>query len=80
MTGEDNSLSLLQQLGPLDQLRIIVGLVAILVLGLVLFMIIKAGSHMVRGLSAAANRLPANSLPNEDDWANTPLNPQHDDE
>jgi len=42
--------------------------------------VIKAGSHMVKGLSAAANRLPSSSLPEEDDWASKPLNKQPEDE
>ena len=63
----------LKQLTPIDQIRVIVGLFVIIVLGVVLFIVIKAGSHMVKGLSAAANRLPQETVPNEDDWASKPL-------
>lgn len=62
------------RLSPLDQVRVITGLFTILILGLVIFIVIKAGSHMVQGMSAAANRLPADSSPHRDDWANKPLN------
>lgn len=72
--------TLIERLSPLNQIRVIVGLGAVLVLGLVIFLVIKAGSHMVKGLSAAANRLPSSSLPAEDDWARKPLNQQPDDE
>ena len=72
--------TLLEKLTPLNQIRVIVGLAAVLVLGLVIFLVIKAGSHMVKGLSAAANRLPSSSLPEEDDWASKPLNKQPEDE
>ena len=62
------------RLPPIDQIRVLVGLMAVVVLGLVIYMVIKAGSHMVRGFSAAAKRLPTDSLPREDDWADKPLN------
>ena len=66
--------TLIQRLSPLNQIRVIVGLGTVLVLGVVLFLVIKAGSHMVKGFSAAANRLPSSSLPDQDDWADKPLN------
>ena len=68
------------RLTPFDQIRALVGLMAVLVLGLVIYMVIKAGSHMVRGFSAAARRLPADSLPREDDWATKPLNVEPSDD
>ncbi len=72
---------MLEQLTPINQLRVIMGLFVVLFLGLFLFLVIKAGSHMVKGISAPANRLPVNTLPPEDDWAKRPLNelPEADD-
>ncbi len=66
--------TLFQRLSPMNGLRVTMGLIVVLVLGVVLLMVIKAGAHMARGFSAAAKRLPENSLPNEDDWADRPLN------
>ena len=63
-----------QRLSPINQLRYVMGLFVIIILGIFLFIVIKAGSHMVRGMSAKANRLPHSSLPNEDDWAKKALN------
>ena len=73
--------TLFERLGPLNRLRVIAGLIVVLILGVVIFMVIRAGAHMVRGLSAAAQRLPKTSLPDEDDWAKRPLNSRadHDD-
>ena len=65
----------LQQLSEFNQIRVIVGLFTVVVLGLVIFIVIKAGSHMAKGFSAAADRLPSESSPNVDDWASKPLNP-----
>lgn len=70
----EESSTLIEQLSPMNQIRIFMGLFTIAVLGVVIFIVIKAGSHMVKGFSAAANRLPAKTLPNEDDWATKPLN------
>jgi hypothetical protein len=67
-------MTLIERLSPLNQIRVIVGLFVVIVLGIVIFIVIKAGSHMVSGLSAAANRLPSSSVPKDDDWANKPLN------
>ena len=66
-------------LTPVNQLRVIMGLFVVVILGIFLFLVIKAGSHMVKGLSAPANRLRSNRLrsnstPQEDDWAQKPLN------
>lgn len=72
--------TLLEELSPLNQLRVIVGLFTVVILGLVIFIVIKAGSHMFRGFSAAAKRLPGDSIPNEDDWTNRPLNELLDDD
>lgn len=72
--------TLIEQLSPLNQLRVIVGLFAVIILGFVIFLFIKAGSHMVKGLSAAANRLPSQSKVDDDDWANEPLNRPPNDE
>jgi len=74
----ERELTLLEQLTPLNQLRVIVGLFVVLILGLVIFIVIKAGTHMLTGLSAAANRLPSDSLPEEDDWVSRPLNEPFD--
>ena len=71
---------MLQQLTPINQLRVIMGLFVVLFLGLFLFLVIKAGSHMVKGISAPANRLPSSTLPPEDDWAKRPLNEMPDDD
>lgn len=79
VVGTEESTSVLERLTPLNQIRVIVGLFTVVVLGLVLFIVIKAGSHMVKGFSAAANRLPADSSPRENDWAEKPLNQQVDD-
>lgn len=65
--------TLFEQLSPLNRLRVLMGLVLVLVLGVVIFMVIRAGAHMVRGFSAAARRLPKTSLPDPDDWARRPL-------
>lgn len=62
-----------EQLTPLNQLRVIVGLFVVVVLGIVIFLVIKAGSHMMKGYSAAARRLPPDSRPDEMDWAANPL-------
>lgn len=70
----DTSQTMMEQLTPLDQIRVVVGLFTIIVLGLVIFIVIKAGSHMAKGFSAAANRLSPTTTPNEDDWASKPLN------
>ena len=72
--------TLIEQLSPIDQIRVIVGLFVVIVLGVVIFMVIKAGSHMVKGFAAAANRLPSVSQPDEDDWARKPLNEGPSDE
>ena len=66
--------TLLERLSPVNQLRVIMGLFVIVILGVVLFIVIKAGAHMVQGMSAAANRLRSDSAPAEDDWASKPLN------
>ena len=66
--------TLFDRLGPLNRLRVIMGLVVVLILGVVIFIVIRAGAHMWLGYSAAANRLAKRSLPDEDDWANRPLN------
>lgn len=66
--------TLLERLSPINRLRAIAGLLVVLILGLVIFLVIKAGSHMFKGFSAAANRLPHDSLPKDDDWAVKPLN------
>jgi len=65
--------TLFDQLGPLNRLRVIMGLVVVIILGVVIFMVIRAGAHMALGCSAAAKRLAKSSLPDEDDWANRPL-------
>ena len=70
----EQSQTLIERLSPLNQIRVITGLFVVIVLGLFLFLVIKAGSHMVKGFSAAANRLPSDSAPQEDDWAKKPLN------
>lgn len=70
----------IRDLSPEDQLRVIMGLFVIIFLGIFLYLIIKAGSHMVRGMSAPANRLPPNSLPADDDWTKKPLNEQWSDD
>ena len=70
----EQSQTLMERLSPLNQIRVVTGLFVVLVLGLFLFLVIKAGSHMVKGFSAAANRLPSDSTPQEDDWAKKPLN------
>ena len=83
LIGEAESTDImLQRLSPLNQLRVIMGLFAVVILGLVLYIVIKAGSHMVKGMSAPANRLRTDSLPAADDWARKPLNefPLPDDE
>lgn len=72
--GGNTSQTMIEQLTPLDQIRVVVGLFVIVVLGLVIFIVIKAGSHMAKGFSAAANRLSPTTTPNEDDWASKPLN------
>lgn len=66
--------TMLEQLSPQNQLRVILGLFAVVILGVVIFMVIKAGAHMFRGFSAAANRLPHDTTPDEHDWAERPLN------
>ena len=66
--------TLLERLSPLDQIRVFTGLFTVIILGIVIFIVIKAGSHMVKGISAAANRLPSDSAPRLDDWADKPLN------
>ena len=66
--------TMLQRLTPLNQLRVIMGLFVVVMLGIFLFIVIKAGSHMVKGMSAPANRLRADSSPAQDDWARSPLN------
>ena len=76
--AESQPQTMMEQLTPINQIRVIVGLVTVIVLGLVLFLVIKAGSHMVKGMSAAAKRLPESSLPDTDDWADKPLNQQID--
>jgi len=65
---------MVQQLSPINQIRVFTGLFTVIILGLVIFLVIKAGAHMWRGLSAAANRLPSDSVPGRDDWADKPLN------
>ena len=77
-----HALTLIERLSPLNQLRVIVGLFAVVILGIVIFIVIKAGAHMAKGFSAAANRLSGNSLPDEHDWTNRPLieAPDDDDE
>ncbi len=64
---------LIERLSPLNQIRVFTGLFTVVVLGVVIFIVIKAGAHMARGLAAAANRLPHDSSPKQDDWADTPL-------
>lgn len=76
----DSPQTLLQRLTPLNQLRVIMGLFVVIILGAFLFIVIKAGAHMVQGMSAPANRLKSNSLPSEDDWTNQPLNELPDDD
>lgn len=66
------------QLTPLNQLRVIVGLFVVVVLGIVIFLVIKAGAHMMKGFSAAARRLPPESRPIETDWAAHPLDEPED--
>lgn len=66
-------------LTPVNQLRVIMGIFVVVILGIFLFIVIKAGSHMVKGFSAPANRLRTDSLPKEDDWAQKPLNELPDD-
>ena len=66
--------TLFDRLSPLNGLRVIMGLVVVLILGGVIFMVIRAGAHMLLGYAAAAKRLPRTSLPDENDWANRPLN------
>ncbi len=63
-----------KQLSPINQLRVTVGLFVVVVLGLVIFIVIKAGAHMFKGYAAAADRLPHDTVPSEDDWASKPLN------
>lgn len=70
----DSPQTMLQRLSPLNQLRVIMGLFVVVMLGLVLFIVIKAGAHMVQGMSAPADRLRGDSLPAQDDWASKPLN------
>ena len=70
----DNAAPMIEQLSPLNQIRVFTGLFTVIVLGLVIFLVIKAGAHMWRGVSAAANRLPVESVPSRDDWADKPLN------
>jgi len=70
--------TMLQQLTPINQLRVIMGLFVVVILGVFLYIVIKAGSHMVKGFSAAADRLPASTLPPDDDWAKQPLNEMPD--
>lgn len=68
------SAPVLDQLSPLNQLRVIMGLFVVIILGIFLFIVVKAGAHMVKGLSAPANRLRSDSAPPVDDWARKPLN------
>lgn len=65
---------LVERLSPFDQIRVIMGLFVVVILGVVLFIVIKAGAHMAKGMSAPANRLRSDSSPPEDDWARKPLN------
>ena len=65
---------MLERLSPLNQLRVIMGLFVVVILGIFLFIVVKAGSHMVKGMSAPANRLRSESPLAEDDWAKKPLN------
>ncbi len=66
--------TLFDQLSPLNRLRVVMGLVVVLILGVVIFIVIRAGAHLWLGYSAAAKRLAKTSLPDEDDWVNRPLN------
>ena len=68
------SMTMLEQLSPFNQIRVFTGLFVVLVLGLVMFLVIKAGAHMAKGFGAAAKRLPTESRVDQDDWANKPLN------
>lgn len=61
--------SIWNRLTPLDRLRVTVGLIVVLILGMFIMLIVKAGSHMAKGFAAAANRLPKSSVPDVDDWA-----------
>ena len=65
-TGEPGML--IERLSPLNQIRVFTGLFTVIVLGVVIFIVIKAGAHMARGLAAAANRLPHDSSPKQDDF------------
>ena len=50
--------TLLQRLSPLNRLRVTTGLVLVLILGVVMILIIKAGAHMVHGLSQQPSGCP----------------------